>query len=152
MKKNILIIFSLITIISCRQHNSFDSESDTLSNPLRTSSINNNFEHKKDSLTDDFSNKWKSDSLGLNGFRSNHYSLNRSAKTWIINGVNFKGYNKEKVLKILGKPTSFGYGKEDGLLIFDYIVNNSKGTKLKSLTINFNHEDNVGIITESTGY
>src|SRR4051794_14133655 len=72
---------------------------------------------KGDSIWNDFSLKWKADSLGKNGFRLSYYSFEKSTRTWLINRRHLKGYSKERVENILGRATHLGYGREDGLLM-----------------------------------
>ena len=57
---------------------------------------------QKDSLLENFSKNWKSDSQGENGFRKK--CITRDSVLTIINGINITGYSKEKVIKLLGKP------------------------------------------------
>jgi hypothetical protein len=62
-----------------------------------------------------FSDMWKTDSLGLNGFRAKNYSFIQDPKHWAIGGVDYRGYSKQELMEILGKPNESGLGKEDEL-------------------------------------
>ncbi|MCO4294324.1 hypothetical protein NF867_15790 [Solitalea sp. MAHUQ-68] len=105
----------------------------------------------KDLGLEKFSAKWKADSLGLNGFRASNYSFQKKTATWLINGISFKGFTENQVIKILGKPTQSGHHKEDNGLIMTYIVRKKGIAPEIKLLIYFNKKDLVDDITESTG-
>ena len=123
-KFGITLIFSLI-LFSCNQQTQKHS---TL---------------KTDSKFKIFSNMWKTDSLGLNGFRAKNYSFIPDPKHWAIGGVDYRGYSKEELIEILGKPSESGLGKEDELLIMSYILETGKENSNKSILIYFDKNNNV---------
>jgi hypothetical protein len=142
MKKFAFIIIVII-VIACGQGN----DSNCVENDHAMSLIIN------DSLLKDFSMKWKNDSLGKNGFRMNHYNFLKETKPWEIeiNGLSFKGYSKEKVIDILGKPNDFGFGREDGLLMLVYFIRKNTNTADKELIMYFDKQNKLHDITEKTG-
>ena len=81
----------------------------------------------------------------------NHYSYDSSNRTWRINEATLKGYNKEKILNLLGKPKSSGLGKEDKLLILVYIIRGKGKTPEKELILYFDKNNNLDDIVEETG-
>lgn len=123
-KLGVILIFSLM-LLSCNQHAQKHS---TL---------------KTDSKLKIFSDMWKTDSLGLNGFRSKNYSFIQDPKHWAIGGVDFRGYSKQELIEILGKPNESGLGKEDELLIMSFILETGKEDSNKSLLIYFDKNNNV---------
>jgi|GEM_PF-2230086 len=148
MKKTLIFILSIATLIACQQQTKTDSSNfkdDKKENRQLTKQ-----EKEKDSLLTEFSVKWKADSLGQNGFRMNHYSYDSSNRTWRINKATLKGYNKEKILNLLGKPKSSGLGKEDKLLILVYIIRGKGKTPEKELILYFDKNNNLDDIVEET--
>ena len=58
----------------------------------------------QDTLSLDFSEKWKTDSRGLNMFRHNSVTYDSSQNTYLINQVNLIGLKKRNVISFLGPP------------------------------------------------
>jgi hypothetical protein len=112
-------------------------------------SLLNYGQSNNDSPLKEFSIKWKADSLANNGFRENHYSKSPDSTIWLINGLTFEGYSKENVIDLLGKPSNQGLGKEDRLLIMEYVVR--KKTPEKTLILYFNKNNTLDFIIEETG-
>ena len=108
-------------------------------------------DRKIDSILTDFSPKWKADSLGQNGFRMSHYSFEKSSNTWLINGLSFKGYSRDQIIKWLGKPRDSGLGIEDKLLIMSYPIRQGAREPDKTLIIYFDSDNNLDDIIEETG-
>ena len=149
MKKTLTFILFIATLIACQRQTKTDNlnfKEDKNENRQLTRQ-----EKEKDSLLTDFSVKWKADSLGQKGFRMNHYSFDSSTRTWSINNTTLKGYNKEKIINLLGKPKSSGLGKEDDLLIMVYIVRQKGKTPEKNLILYFDKKNNLDDIVEQTG-
>ena len=104
-----------------------------------------------DSLLANFSAEWRADSLGQNGFRMKHNSFDSINKTWLINGLHFKGHSEEQIIKWLGQPRYSGRHKEDNGLIMTYAVGqNSKDPDIE-LLIYFNENDKVDDIIKKIG-
>ena len=129
MKLRLALLILVLTFNSCLEH---------------SKQMNTTFSSARDSI--DFSIKWKADSLGLNGFRANHYSFDKSTKSWLVNGVNLKGYSKEKIIKLLGSPNNKGLGKEDHLLILIYNIRQDKIEADKELIFYFDKDNNLNDI------
>jgi hypothetical protein len=108
-------------------------------------------EEEMDSILFDFSIKWKTDSLGRNGFRVNQYTWDSIARIRYIHGVNFQGYSESQILKWLGRPSSSGRHFEDNGLIMEYPVQQLDKLPDKSLLIYFGPDDKVSDVVESTG-
>jgi hypothetical protein len=108
-------------------------------------------EEEMDSILFDFSIKWKTDSLGRNGFRVNQYTWDSIARIRYIHGVNFQGYSESQILKWLGRPSSSGRHFEDNGLIMEYPVQQLDKLADKSLLIYFGPDDKVSDVVESTG-
>jgi len=149
MKKTLIFILSIATLTAC-QHQTKTDNSNFKDHKKENRQLIKQ-EKEKDSLLTDFSVKWKADSLGQNGFRMNHYSYDSSTRTWRINEATLKGYNKEKILNLLGKPKSSGLGKEDKLLILVYIIRGKGKTPEKELILYFDKNNNLDDIVEETG-
>jgi len=147
MKKTLTFVLLIATLIACqRQTKTNNSSFKEDKNEIRQLT-----KQEKDSLLINFSVKWKADSLGQNGFRMNHYSFDSSTRKWLINNATFKGYNKEKIINLLGEPKSSGLGKEDDLLIIVYIVRQKGKTPEKNLILYFDKNNNLDDIIEETG-
>jgi hypothetical protein len=149
MKKTLTFILLIATLIACQRQTKTDN-SDFKDDKKENKQLTKQ-EKEKDSLLTDFSVKWKADSLGQNGFRMNHYSFDSSTRTWCINGTTLKGYNKGKIINLLGKPKSSGLAKEDKLLIMVYIVRQKGKTPEKNLILYFDKKNNLDDIVEETG-
>ena len=149
MKKTLTFVLFIATLIACqRQTKTDNSNFKEDKNEIRQLTKQ---EKEKDSLLSDFSVKWKADSLGQKGFRMNHYSFDSSTRKWRVNNATFKGYNKEKIINLLGEPKSSGLGKEDDLLIMVYIVRQKGKTPEKNLILYFDKNNNLDDIIEETG-
>jgi len=149
MKKTLAFILFIVTLIACQRQTKTDNSNfkdDKKENRQLTKE-----EKEKNSLLTDFSIKWKADSLGQNGFRMNHYSFDSSTRKWRINDATLKGYNKEKIINLLGEPKSSGLGKEDDLLIMVYTVRGKGKTTEKELILYFDKNNNLDDIVEKTG-
>jgi hypothetical protein len=127
MKKIVIFLYILLTLSSCVHK--------TKLLPLII-----------DTDLKEFSDKWIADSLGENGFRASHYSFDQNAKSWKIGEYDLKGRNKEEIIKVLGKSTEQGLGKEDGLLIMVYIVEKCKTLPNKFLILYFDKENKLDVI------
>jgi hypothetical protein len=108
-------------------------------------------EQEMDSILSDFSMKWKTDSLGQNGFRINQYTWDSIARIRYIHGVNFQGHDESQIIKWLGRPSSSGRHFEDNGLIMEYPVRQVDSLADKSLLIYFGPDDKVSDIVERTG-
>jgi hypothetical protein len=149
MKKTLTFILLIATLIACqRQTKTDNSNIKEDKNEIRQLTKQ---EKEKDSLLTDFSVKWKADSLGQNGFRMSHYSFDSSTRKWCINDTTLKGYDKDKIINLLGKPKSSGLAKEDKLLIMVYIVRQKGKTPEKNLILYFDKKNNLDDIVEETG-
>jgi hypothetical protein len=96
----------------------------------------------------EFRLNWKTDSTGILGFREKYFSSSGNAT---INGVNLVGYSKDEIISIFGKPTNIGHGKEGGLLMIFYIINNRPKTPTETIIIDFDKKHKVTDITLDTG-
>jgi hypothetical protein len=135
MKNSGLILtLIIITLVACRQSRKPDFP-----------------ETEMDSILSDFSIRWKTDSLGQNGFRINQYTWDSIARIRYIHGVNFQGYNESQIIKWLGRPSSSGRHFEDNGLIMEYPVRQVDSLADKSLLIYFGPDDKVSDVVESTG-
>lgn len=127
MKISVLILTVLITtLVACRPSHKPDFT-----------------EQEMDSILTDFLVKWKNDSLGQNGFRKNQYTWDSLARTRLINGLNFEGYDETQIIKWLGRPSSSGRHFEDNGLIMEYPVRQDDKEPDKSLLIYFGPDDKV---------
>lgn len=100
-----------------------------------------------DSKLKEFSNKWKTDSLGLDSFRITQLFFDKKSRDWIVGGYNFKGFNNEDIIEIFGKPNEKGYGKEGNCLMLSYIVLKKRKLPNTTLDFGFDKDNNVAIIT-----
>lgn len=148
MKKALILILLILTVIACQQPKSVN---DNLKLEKKEHRQLTQHEKERDFLLTGFSVKWKADSLGQNGFRMNHYSFDSSTRTWRINNATLKGYNKERIINLLGEPKSSGLGKEDDLLIMVYTVRGKGKTPEKELILYFDKNNNLDDIVEKTG-
>jgi hypothetical protein len=98
-----------------------------------------------------FFSKVESRFIGTNGFRMSHYSFDENSRTWLINGMSFKGYRQDQIIKWLGKPGDSGLGKEDKLLIMSYPVRQGTSEPDKALIIYFDSDNNLDDIIQETG-
>lgn len=152
MKKTLTFIFLISTMIACRHQSKNERYSLESEGKIKKEYRQHSKQEKeKDSISADFSAKWIADSLGQNGFRINHYNFDSSNRTWYINGMALKGYNKEEIIKLLGNPKNSGLGKEDNLLIMVYIIRQKKRTTEKNLILYFDKENNLVNIVEKEG-
>ena len=105
-------------------------------------------------FSQNFRNSWKIDSLGVKGFRKKCYSYDSINRTWLINGVHMEGLNISEITSVLGKPTNTGYGKEDGLLMFFYIVDKTENDRFnsKALQIFFNKNKLIDGVILNVGF
>jgi len=149
MNKLLTFIFLVLTTFGCRQQSKTDN-SNSLLQQADTLKINQSGQNE-DSLLREFSVKWKADSLGQNDFRMNHYSYDKKMQVWVINGMTLKNYSKEKIINLLGHPTSSGLGKEDNLLILTYIIRQHKTTQDKTLILYFDKDNKLDDIVEESG-
>jgi len=92
---------------------------------------------------ENFSAKWKADSLGIKTFRVNYINNPNDEENWLINGVNFLGFTKRKVIDILGKANKSGLAKEDRCLIMSYITSCENRKPKTTLLIYFDKNDLV---------
>jgi len=149
MKIKLTIILLLLIFVAC-QHQTKTELSNT--NTRLADTLNGEQSgQKKDSALEYFSIKWKMDSLGQNGFRVKHYNYEEATRTWLVNGMSFKGYSKEKIINILGQPTHSGLGKEDRLLIMSYILRQNSTEPDKKLILYFDKDNKLDDIIEETG-
>lgn len=148
MKISLTIILSILLFVACRQQPKADSSNSNLES---ADILNEQHGQKNDSAIEDFSTQWKIDSLGQNGFRMEHYGYEKTTRTWLVNGMSFKGYSKEKIVNIFGQPTDSGLGKEDKLLIMTYIVRQSRTEPDKTLIMYFDKDNKLDDIIEETG-
>ena len=74
----------------------------------------------------EFSSSWINDSLGKTNFRNTHNSYSKTKSILLINNIDLRGFDKNKVLNLLGKPNESGIHKEDKLLIMTYITKSNK--------------------------
>lgn len=149
MRKILTFILFIATLIACQQQTK-TGNSTIKDNKKETKQLTKQ-EKEKDSLLMNFSVKWKADSLGQNNFRINHYGLDTSTRTWRINEMTLKGYNKEKIINLLGQPKSSRLGKEDNLLILVYTIRQKGKTPEKELILYFDKNNNLDDIVEKTG-
>jgi hypothetical protein len=54
----------------------------------------------------DFTSQFIADSTGIKGFREKSIVFDSLKKATLVDGKNLKGYSKNKILKLLGKPNS----------------------------------------------
>ncbi len=141
----LLILFTL----GCREQSKNDNFNSLLQQ-ADTLKINESGQIE-DSLLREFALKWKADSLGQNGFRMNHYSYDKKMNVLLINGMTLKKYSKEKIITLLGNPTSSGLGKEDKKLILFYIIRHNKSNQDKTLILYFDKDKKLDLIMEETG-
>ena len=149
MKNIISLLICLMIMISCRQHSSVDNNS--VSDSSKTiKSIENFTIENNDSLSVEFSRKWKADMLGENGFRYSVLTRDSIHRLWLINGKSILGYSMQKVKSTLGNPNSQGRGKEDKnrICTFEYLIRRKKGQDKISLLILFNKKNIAHIILE----
>lgn len=125
MKNSVIILCFFLVLISCNQV------------------IDKHQSLKTNSKLKVFSKMWKADSLGLDGFRAKQYAFNQNSKVWKIGGINYKGYSKEEIIDILGKPSDSGLGKEDSLLIMSYILETSETGQNKSILLYFDNNNRI---------
>lgn len=104
-----------------------------------------------DSILSDFSVKWKTDSLGQDGFRANEYIWDSVARIRYVHGMNLQGYSESQIIKWLGRPSSSGRHFEDNGLIMEYPVRQVDSLADKSLLVYFGPDDKVSDIVEKTG-
>ena len=108
--------------------------------------------HQQDPLVMDakhkaLSEKWKTDSLGIDSFRINQLFFDKDSRDWLIGGYNFIGFSREIIIKIFGEPNEKGFGKEDQCLMMFYIVHRRKNKPNTTLEFGFDKDNNVANIT-----
>lgn len=66
-----------------------------------------------------FSEKWRADSLGENGFRKERVTWDSVKKEYLINGISLNGSGKNNLIASLGKPNLYGsFRYEHGVSFF----------------------------------
>ena len=76
----------------------------------------------------EFTSNWIIDSLGKTNFRNTHNTYSKTKSTLLLNNIDLRGYDKNKVFNLLGKPNESGIHKEDKLLIMTYKTKNNKAS------------------------
>lgn len=72
---------------------------------------------KSAQFTNDFTEKWKADSMGTNGFREKSIAWDSTKKTYLINGINISRYKRNEILDLLGEPNFLGTSERDITII-----------------------------------
>ena len=94
----------------------------------------------------EFTENWKSDSLGKLNFRNTNHKYSATKLTILINGLDFRGFSENKVLELLGKPNQRGIHKEDKLLIMIYKTKYFKAKQSDEILVYFDEKKVVNAI------
>jgi hypothetical protein len=92
----------------------------------------------------EFTSNWIIDSLGKTNFRNTHNSYSKTKSSLLLNNIDIRGFDKNKVLNLLGKPNESEIHKEDKLLIMTYKTKNNKASNRDGeILIYFDEKDKV---------